>query len=50
MLQTAEGIRGQETRDREALYPWELSDHELRALQEAEPPEEAMGFDNEVKP
>lgn len=35
--------------DREALYPWELTADDLRALELAEPPAEATAFDHELK-
>ena len=35
--------------DRRALYPWELSDADLRALELSEPSAAAAQFDNEVE-
>ncbi len=34
--------------DRRALYPWELDEAALKALDEAQVPEEAATFDSEV--
>ena len=36
--------------DRKALYVWELPEDALRALTEAEPPEEAARYDHELDP
>jgi hypothetical protein len=32
------------------VYPWELSDDSLRALELSEPPADAAKFDHEVRP
>jgi hypothetical protein len=36
--------------DRRAFYAWELDEATLRAIEEAEVPEEARAFDHEVEP
>ncbi|MDZ4375025.1 MAG: type II toxin-antitoxin system prevent-host-death family antitoxin [Phenylobacterium sp.] len=49
VLLSAEEYRRLKANDREALYPWELSPDDLRALEVAEPPTEATAFDHELK-
>jgi len=36
-------------RDREVLYAWELSEEDAEAIAKAEPPPEAVEFDEEMK-
>ena len=50
VLLSAEEYRRLKARDRVALYPWELSDADLKALEVAEPPVEAAAFDHEYDP
>ena len=47
---TAAGACGQQkSRDRCALRPWELDEDAVTALEAAQPPAEATGFDDELK-
>jgi prevent-host-death family protein len=50
VLLSADEYRRLKQNDRTALYPWELADNELRALEAAEPPAAAAEFDHEVSP
>ena len=50
VLISAEEYRRLKARDRIALYAWELSDADLKALELAEPSPEASAFDHEYKP
>jgi prevent-host-death family protein len=49
VLLSAEEYRRLKANDRVALYPWELSSEELRALGVSEPPPEAAEFDHETR-
>ena len=49
VLLSAEEYRRLKQQDRAALYPWELDEVALNALTNAEPPEDAAGFDHEVR-
>lgn len=49
VLLSAEEYHRLKRNDRVALYPWEMTDAELRALELAEPPPEAAQFDDETK-
>jgi PHD/YefM family antitoxin component YafN of YafNO toxin-antitoxin module len=49
VLLSADEYRRLKLNDRAALYPWELGDDELRALEVAEPPAEATRYDHETK-
>ena len=48
VLLSAEEFRRLKQLDRQALYPWELSEADIDVLQASEPPEEAAQFDHEV--
>ncbi len=48
LLSAAEYRRLKEN-DRAAVYPWELSDNDLRALEASEPPAAAARFDHEAR-
>jgi PHD/YefM family antitoxin component YafN of YafNO toxin-antitoxin module len=48
VLLSAEEYERLKRRDREALYAWELSDADLKAIAEAEPPPEAAQYDDEL--
>ncbi|HEY5412857.1 MAG TPA: type II toxin-antitoxin system Phd/YefM family antitoxin [Caulobacteraceae bacterium] len=48
VLLSADEYRRLKEKDREALYPWELADADLTALEVAEPPAEATAFDPET--
>jgi len=50
VLLSADEYRRLKRKDREALYPWELSEADLRALEVAEAPAAAAAFDHEYKP
>lgn len=50
VLLSAEEYRRLKQRDRRALHPWELDEDALKALEAAQPPAEAAGFDRELKP
>ncbi|HEY1751120.1 MAG TPA: type II toxin-antitoxin system prevent-host-death family antitoxin [Caulobacteraceae bacterium] len=48
VLLSADEYHRLKSRDRRALYPWELSEDDIRALEMAEPPPEASAFDHET--
>jgi prevent-host-death family protein len=48
VLLSAEEYRRLKRLDRRALYPWELDEQTLEALEKAEPPLEAAQFDHEL--
>jgi PHD/YefM family antitoxin component YafN of YafNO toxin-antitoxin module len=50
VLLSAEEYRRLKRNDRVALYPWELSADDLKALEISEPPAAAARFDHEYKP
>jgi PHD/YefM family antitoxin component YafN of YafNO toxin-antitoxin module len=50
VLLSAEEYRRLKQNDKVALYPWELGDDELRALETSEPPAAAAQFDHEAAP
>jgi prevent-host-death family protein len=50
ILLSAEEYHRLRQRDRQALYPWELSDEATGALEKAEPPPEAAQYDHELEP
>jgi len=50
VLLSADEYRRLKRKDREALYAWELSDADLRALEVSEPPAAAAAFNHEYKP
>jgi prevent-host-death family protein len=50
VLLSAEEYRRLKQNDRTALYPWELGDEDLRALEVSEPPAAAAKFDHETTP
>ena len=50
VLLSADEYRRLKVQDRIALYPWELSDSDLRALELSEPPAAAAQFDHEIEP
>lgn len=49
VLLSADEYRRLKRQDRVALYPWELSDEDLVALERTEAPPEAKAFDHEVE-
>ena len=49
VLLAADEYRRLKQNDRTPLYPWELSQDELRALEVSEPTETASQFDDELK-
>lgn len=49
VLVSVEEYRRLKRNDREALYPWEMPENELAALEAAEPPAAAFVHDDEVK-
>lgn len=49
VLVSVEEYRRLKRNDREALYPWEMPENELAALEAAEPPAAAFTHDDEVK-
>ena len=49
VLLSADEYRRLKAQDRIALYPWELSDADLRALEVAEPSAAASQFDHEIE-
>ena len=49
VLLSADEYRRLKQNDREALYPWELSDEDLSALEVSEPPVSTARFDHETK-
>ncbi len=50
VLLSADEYRRLERNDRAALYPWELADDALHALESAEPTPAAAAFDHEITP
>lgn len=48
VLLSAEEYRRLKSNDRVALYPWELDEDDLRALEAAQPPAEAARYNSEV--
>jgi len=50
VLLSADEYRRLKQNDRTALYPWELSDDELRALAASKPAAAAAQFDHETTP
>lgn len=48
VLLSATEYRRLKALDKVALYPWELSDSDLRALELSEPPASAAKFDHET--
>lgn len=48
VLLSADEYRRLKQQDRQALYPWELDDEDLRALETSEAPVSAKLFDSEV--
>jgi len=50
VLISAEEYRRLKRNDQAALYPWELSDGDLAALEKSEPPAAAAQFDHEYVP
>jgi prevent-host-death family protein len=48
VLVSAEEYRRLKRLDRRALYPWELDEQSLEALEKAEPPAEAGQFNHEL--
>ncbi len=49
VLLSADEYRRLKANDRAPLYPWELSDSDLRALEASEPPAAASRFDHETR-
>jgi hypothetical protein len=49
VLLSAHEYRRLKENDRKPLYPWELSDSDLRALEVSQPPGAASQFDHETK-
>lgn len=49
VLLSAEEYRRLKQNDRVALHPWELSDAEIKALEEMEPSPELAQFDHELE-
>jgi len=50
VLLSADEYRRLKRKDREALYPWELSEADLRALDVSEPSAAAEAFNHDYKP
>lgn len=50
VLLAADEYRRLKAHDRKPVYPWELGDDVLRALEASEPPAGAAEFDHEVTP
>ena len=48
VLLSAEEYRRLKSNDRVALYPWELDEDDLRALEAAQPPAEAAQYNSET--
>ena len=48
VLLSADEYQRLKAQDRVALFPWELDQNDLRALEVAEPPPEAAQFDAEL--
>ncbi len=49
VLLSADEYRRLKRNDRAALYPWELGESDLRALEVSEPPADAARFDPETR-
>lgn len=49
VLLSADEYRRLKRNDRAALYPWELGESDLRALETSEPPADAARFDPETR-
>jgi prevent-host-death family protein len=49
VLLSADEYRRLKRNDRAALYPWELDESDLRALEASEPPAAAARFDSETR-
>lgn len=49
VLLSADEYRRLKRNDRAALYPWELGEDDLRALEVSEPPADAARFDPETR-
>jgi prevent-host-death family protein len=49
VLLSMDEYRRLKEKDREPLYPWELGDSDLKALEVSEPPAAAAAFDHETK-
>lgn len=49
VLLSADEYRRLKENDRAALYPWELGEDDLRALEVSEPPADAARFDPETR-
>lgn len=49
VLLSADEYRRLKRNDRAALYPWELGEDDLRALEISEPPADAARFDPETR-
>jgi len=49
VLLSADEYRRLKDKDRTPLYPWELTDSDLLALEASEPPAAAGAFDHEIK-
>ncbi len=49
VLLSADEYRRLKANDRQPLYPWELSDNDIKALSVSEPPPGARAFDHEVE-
>ena len=48
VLLSAEEYRRLKSNDRVALYPWELDEEDIQALEVAQPPAEAARYNSEV--
>jgi prevent-host-death family protein len=48
VLLSADEYHRLKAKDRQPIYPWEMSDDEVRALELAEPSAEAESFDHEL--
>ena len=49
VLISADEYRRLKTNDRQPLYPWEMDDAMIAALETAQAPEETKRFDNEIE-
>lgn len=49
VLMSAAEYRRLKQNDRQSLYPWELADDDLRALELAQAPDEARRYDHEIE-
>lgn len=49
VLLSADEYRRLKRNDRAALYPWELGENDLRALEVSQPPADAARFDPETR-